>query len=183
MKDIRELGDASEEPMEGRGATMYRALTARGLYLSQDRSDLGYAVKELSRNMSGPREVDAGRLKRLGRYLIGKERMVTGYKYQGIVNEVVVWTDSDHAGCGETRKSTSGGVMMLGKHMIKAWSKQQAVVAISSGEAEYYALVKGGSEGLGVKGIMKDMGYEVGIEMRTDASAAIGIVNRRDWEK
>ena len=48
--------------------------------------------------------------------------------------------------------------MMLGGHMIKAWSKQQAVVAISSGEAEYYALVKGGSEGLGVKGIMKDMG-------------------------
>ena len=109
--------------------------------------------------------------------------MVTGYGYQGTVDEVVVWTDSDHAGCGETRKSTSGGVVMLGGHLMKAWSKQQAVVARSSGEAEYYALVKGGSEGLGIKGIMKDMGYEVGIEMRTDASAAIGIVNRRGLGK
>ncbi len=44
-------------------------------------------------------------------------------------------------------------------------------------------MVKGGREGLGVKGIMKDMGYEVGIEMRTDASAAIGIVNRRGLGK
>ena len=73
--------------------------------------------------------------------------MVTGYGYQGVVNEVVVWTDSDHAGCGETRKSTSGGVMMLGGHMILAWSKQQTIVAISSGEAEaeYYALVREGA--------------------------------------
>ena len=33
---------------------MYRAVTARALYLSQDRSDIQYAVKELSRNMSAP---------------------------------------------------------------------------------------------------------------------------------
>ena len=110
---MREVGELREEPKEGRGSTMYRALTARGLYLSQERSNLGFAVKELSRKMSGPREVDTGKLKILGRYLLGRERMVTGYGYQGTVDEVVVWTDSDHAGCGETRKSTSGGVVML----------------------------------------------------------------------
>jgi hypothetical protein len=47
----------------------FRGLVARGLYLSQDRSDIGYAIKELSRRMSGPRIGDMGKLKRLGRYI------------------------------------------------------------------------------------------------------------------
>ena len=32
-------------------ASIYRAVTARGIYLSQDRSDIQQAVKELSRSM------------------------------------------------------------------------------------------------------------------------------------
>ncbi len=40
------------EPME---ATRYRAAVARGNYLSQDRSDVKYTVKELSRHMGTPR--------------------------------------------------------------------------------------------------------------------------------
>ena len=55
----------------------------------------------------------------------------------------------------------------------------QEVVALSSGEAEYYAMVKGSSEGMGIKTIMKDMGYEIGIELKIDANAAIGIVSSR----
>ena len=72
---------------------------------------------------------------------------------------------------------------MLGNHIIKGWSKLQGVVALSSGEAEYYALVKGGGEGLGIKGIVEDMGWPIGIEIRTDASAAVGMVNRRGLGK
>ena len=45
-----------------------RAVTARANYLSQDRSDIRCAVKELSRNMSAPRSGDMTRLRRLGRY-------------------------------------------------------------------------------------------------------------------
>ena len=53
-------------------STLYRAIVARGIYLSQDRSDIQYAVKELSRSMSAPRSSDWERLKRLGRYLLDK---------------------------------------------------------------------------------------------------------------
>ena len=90
-------------------ASIYRGLVARGLYLTQDRTDIGYTIKELSRRMSSPREGDMGRLKRLGRYLVGKERVVVRYGYQSWDREVDVWTDSDYAGCRETRWSTSGG--------------------------------------------------------------------------
>ena len=41
-------------------------------------------------------------------------------------------------------------------------------------------MVKGASVGLGVRALMEDLGWEYpnSIELRTDASAAIGIANR-----
>ena len=158
-------------------------MTARGIYLSQGRSDIGYAVKELSRRMQEPIEGDWDKLKRLGRYLVGRERMVVDFEYQQEGGRIDVWTDSDYAGCRETRKSTSGGVIRMGSHTIKTWSRMQAVVALSSGEAEYYALVKGASEGLGLQGIAVDMGLKLCIHLSTDASAAIGIGSRRGLGK
>ena len=61
--------------------------------------------------------------------------------------------------------------------MIKSWSTNQTVIALSSGEAEYYGMVKGGSMGLGSKAILEDLGVHLSepIEFKTDASAAIGI--------
>ena len=83
-------------------------------------------------------------LKRLGRYLIDNRRYKVIYRYQEKPNELTVWTDSDYAGCLRTRKSTSGGVIMIGNHWLKGWSTTQNVVALSSGEAEYYSMVKRG---------------------------------------
>lgn len=42
----------------GPAATLYRAVVARATYLSQDRSDIRYAVTELCRSMSEPTERD-----------------------------------------------------------------------------------------------------------------------------
>ena len=69
---------------------------------------------------------------------------------------------------------------MHGNHLIKSWSTNQAVIALSSGESEYYALVKAGSQSLGMQAIASDMGieFESPIELNSDASAAIGISNR-----
>ena len=72
-----------------------------------------------------------------------------------------VWTDTDFAGCSETRKSTSGGVAMLGTHLIKGWSSTQSVIALSSGEAEFYGIVKGASVGLGIKSLLSDLGIQL----------------------
>ena len=68
----------------------------------------------------------------------------------------------------------------MGKHTIRTWSTHQSVIALSSGEAEYYGMVKGSSVGLGIRALMRDLGWEYpkSIEVKTDASAAIGIANR-----
>jgi hypothetical protein len=68
----REYEDDDEE-LESGQQTQYRAIVARALYLCQDRSDIQYATKELSRRMSNPKVKDLRNLKRLGRYLIGRE--------------------------------------------------------------------------------------------------------------
>ena len=47
---------------------------------------------------------------------------------------------------------------MVGTHAIKTWSSTQDVIALSSGEAEFYGMVKGGSVGLGAISMFKDMG-------------------------
>ena len=72
---------------------------------------------------------------------------------------------------------------MLGKHIIKAWSTNQNVVALSSGEAEYYAIVKGGTQTLGTQSLLRDMGVHLGIVIYTDASAAKGMASRRGLGK
>ena len=69
---------------------------------------------------------------------------------------------------------------MHGEHVIKSWSTNQSVVALSSGEAEYYGLVEAASVALGIKSIGMDIGMEFAgkISIKADASAAIGIANR-----
>ena len=64
--------------------------------------------------------------------------------------------------------------------MIKSWSTTQTVVAMSSGEAEYYGLVKGACEGIGASGLVRDLtGKDLKIDLQTDSSAAKGIAMRR----
>jgi len=159
--------------------TKYRACAARAMYLAQDRSDIGFAVKEVSRGMAAPTEGDLSNLKKLCRYLIDKERMVTHYNYQDAGRRINIWSDTDYAGGVRTRKSTTGGVCMIGDHIVKSWCTTQAVIALSSGEAEYYGLVKGSSIGLGIRGIMADLGVSSRVKVMTDSSAAKGISARK----
>jgi hypothetical protein len=177
-KDETPSTTGSEIELSQVHATQYRALTARGIYLSQDRCDLSYSVKELARHMSKPRECDFVRLKRLGRYLIGRERYVVTFAYQEYMPVVTSWVDSDWAGCRETRKSTSGGVTMLNNHPLKHWSSTQGVIALSSGEAEYYAIVKGASQAFGIASMLSDVGVTCTVIVKSDATAAKGIASR-----
>ena len=63
-------------------ATQYRANVARGNFMSQDRSDIQYAVKELSRGMAAPTRRELRKLKRLARDLSGAQRVKLMSKLQ-----------------------------------------------------------------------------------------------------
>ena len=105
------------------------------------------------------------------------------YPWNHDSSQIVIQSDSDWAGCHESRKSISGGAAYMGKCLLKAWSKEQCHIAMSSGEAELYASNKAAAEGLGLKSLAADMGIKVDITVEIDATAAIGIIHRRGLGK
>ena len=68
---------------------------------------------------------------------------------------------------------------MIGTHVIKTWSKTQSLIALSSGESEFYAALKASAEGLGLLSMMKDFGWTATGQVLGDASAALGIIHRK----
>ena len=168
-----------EVELTGERREVYRGAVMRAAYLAQDRPELQFSVKELSRLVGAPTEEAWARLKRVARFLKGAPRTIARYVRQSPVGEVKVFTDSDHAGCVRTRKSTSSVVAMHGKHWLKSSSTTQQEQALSSGESEFYALVKGASLGIGLKTLMEDIGKEVLVILATDSTAGTGIAQRR----
>ena len=166
-----------DKPLSIDDHTMFRAIAARANYLAQDRIDLQFAAKEVCRFMSSPTESSQVALKRLGRYLLGHKRMIYTYPFQR-ADCIDVYSDTDWSGCPRTRKSTSGGCIMIGKHCLRTWSSTQPSVTLSSGEAEYYGLVKAAGAGLGHQSLMADLNIQLPVRAWTDSSAAIGIASR-----
>ena len=111
--------NTNDEELDQGKATRFRKIDARANYLAQDRSDIQYAVKELARSMSCPTREYWRALVKLGKYLKTHTRCSYLYKYQDLPEVLTIWTDTDYAGCKKTRKSTSGGVIMRGDHIIK----------------------------------------------------------------
>ena len=66
----------------------------------------------------------------------------------------------------------------MGGVAVRAWSSNQNVIALSSGEAEYYAALKGASSALGFQSMLRDLGMHASITLFTDSSAARGIIHR-----
>ncbi|GJU88184.1 retrovirus-related pol polyprotein from transposon TNT 1-94 [Tanacetum coccineum] len=67
--------------------------------------------------------------------------------------------DADHAGCLDTRKSTSGGKQFLGEKLVSWMSKKQDCTAMSSTEAEYVALSASCAQVMWMRTQLKDYGF------------------------
>ena len=62
---------------------------------------------------------------------------------------------------------------------MKGWSKTVSTICLSTGKSELAAVVRGAAEGLGMKSVLSDLGYQVKVAMASDATAAIGMVKRQ----
>ena len=63
---------------------------------------------------------------------------------------------------------------MLGTMAVRGWSNNQAVIALSSWEAEYYAALKGANSALGYQSMLRDIGMHTTVTLYSDSSAARG---------
>lgn len=71
----------------------------------------------------------------------------------------------------------------MGDHVVKAWSSTQTVIALSTGEAELYALNKAAAQALGLQSLLRDLGIELDIRIHTDATTGRAIATRRGLGK
>ena len=170
----------------GKAVSDYRGLAARLNYMSLDCPDLQFPIKQCSREMSSPTNGSLLRLKKVVRYLVDREKIVWTYSWQDAPSHGILFTDSDWGGDRIDRKSTSGGVWLLGNHVIKTWSVTQGAVALSTAEAEFYAAVEGVTRAKGLSSLCREMGYGDLSDMckcNVDSSAAKSFINRRGLGK
>ena len=68
--------------------------------------------------------------------------------------------------------------MMIYGTVVKHWSRTQATRELSTAEAEYYAVVTGAAEGLGMQSMMADLGVTNQVRVWTDSNAVKAIASR-----
>ena len=146
----------NSEKLTSAESILYRSLVMKLANVAQDRADIAEAVKCLTRHMKEPRSGHMQELKRLGRYLVKNKRCVLTYARQTSDATLQVHVDSDWAGDLLGRKSTTGVIVRRGEHLLRHMSCLQTLVALSSGEAEYYALIRGACTSLGIQSHYQD---------------------------
>ena len=121
----------------------YRSHVASCLFLSQDRADITFAVNELCRKTSDLTQHSFAKLNRLVRNWKGERQWIQVFKFGDMSSEVTVFIGSDWAEDKQTRKPLSAGVALVERHLWKAYTRKQNIIARSSAEAEMYAAAFG----------------------------------------
>lgn len=163
----------------------YREAVGSLIFLSTvSRPDICFAVNQVSRFINNPNEKHWQAVKRILRYLKGTIDYSISYEKSSSIFKLVGYTDSDYAGCIETRKSTSGYIFVLGNAPVTWSSQRQGVVAQSTCEAEYIALGLGAKEAIWLKSLMNELGFEQRpVEINVDNQSAIKLVKNPEFHK
>ncbi|GJR61513.1 retrovirus-related pol polyprotein from transposon TNT 1-94 [Tanacetum coccineum] len=165
--------DLSGTPVD---QTKYRSMVGALMYLTASRPDIVHATCYCARYQARPTEKHLREVKRIFRYLKNTINMGLWYPKDTGFN-LTAFSDSDHAGCLDTRKSTSGGIQFLGGDKLVSWSsKKQDCTSMSSAEAEYVSLSACCAQVLWLRTQLTDYGFHFDkIPMYCDSKAAIAI--------
>ncbi|GJU54083.1 retrovirus-related pol polyprotein from transposon TNT 1-94 [Tanacetum coccineum] len=130
-----------DEDKEGKAVdpSHYRGMIGTLLYLIASRPDLQFAICMCAQYQARPTEKHLNAVKRIFRYLKGTVHRGLWYLKDSSI-ALTTFVDADHAGCQDTRRSTSGSMQLLGDRLVSWSSKRQKSAVISSTEAEYIAL-------------------------------------------
>ncbi|GKB98955.1 retrovirus-related pol polyprotein from transposon TNT 1-94 [Tanacetum coccineum] len=123
------MGDSVDTPMVEKNkldedlqgtpvdATLYRGMIRSLMYLTSNRPGLIYAVCLCARYQAKPTEKHLNAVKRIFRYL--KRTINMGLWYSKDTDmSLTTYSDANHAGCQDTRRSTSGSAQFLGDKLV-----------------------------------------------------------------
>ncbi|GKC97588.1 retrovirus-related pol polyprotein from transposon TNT 1-94, partial [Tanacetum coccineum] len=164
--------DLSGEPVD---QTDYRSKIGSLMYLTSSRPDIVQVVCYCARYQARPTKKHLKEVKRIFRYLRGTINMGLWYP-KGSGFKLTTFSDADHVGCIDTRKSTSGGIQFLGDKLVSWMSKKQDCTAMSSVEAEYMALSTSCAQVMWMRTQLQDYGFNYNkIPLYCDSQSAIAI--------
>nr|GEU92267.1 hypothetical protein [Tanacetum cinerariifolium] len=107
-----------------RDQTKYRSMVGALMYLTTSRPDIMHATCYCAHYQAKPTEKHLTAVKRIFRYL--KDTIHIGLWYPKDTDfELTAFSDLDHAGCLDSRKSTSGGIQFLGGDKLVSWSSKK----------------------------------------------------------
>nr|GEW23258.1 hypothetical protein [Tanacetum cinerariifolium] len=156
--------------------TKYRSMVEALMYLTLSRPDIMHATCYCACYQAKPTEKHLTAVKRIFRYL--KDTIYMGLWYPKDTSfELTAFSELDHAGCLDSRKSTSGGIQFLGGDKLVSWSsKKQDCTSMSSAEAEYVSLSACCAQVLWMRTQLTDYGFHFDkIPMYCDSKATIDI--------
>ncbi|XP_028236646.1 uncharacterized protein LOC114415977 [Glycine soja] len=144
-------------PLDDIVASSYRRLIGRLIYLTYTRLDITYAVQHLSQFVAHPSSAHQQVAYRILRYL--KATLGSGIFFSASsILQLKAFSDSDWAGCIDTRRSITGYSVYLGNLFISWKSKKQAMVSRSSSEVEHWALASATCELQWLTHLLNDFG-------------------------
>ncbi|MCO5607756.1 hypothetical protein L7F22_061957 [Adiantum nelumboides] len=139
--------------------TLYQTVVGCLIYVCNTRPNIQFAVSQVSKFMHSPGSKHSQAVKKIFRYLSGTLHLGLFCPRGGsLPPDLHAFSDSDWAGCFDTRVSTSGFCFMLGSSCISWLSKKQSTVATSSCEAEYRAFFTPTVECAWFRRLMADLG-------------------------
>ncbi|GJU63483.1 retrovirus-related pol polyprotein from transposon TNT 1-94 [Tanacetum coccineum] len=156
--------------------TKYRSMVGALMYLTASRPDIAHATCYCARYQARPTKKHLREVKRIFRYLMITINMGLWYPKDTSFN-LTAFLDSDHAGCLDTCKSTSGGIQFLGGDKLVSWSSNtQDCTSMSSAEAEYMSLSACYAQVLWLRTQLTDYRFHFDkIAMYCDSKATIAI--------
>nr|GEX85442.1 hypothetical protein [Tanacetum cinerariifolium] len=138
--------------------TNYRNKTRSLMYMTSSKPDIVQKVCYCARYQAKPIEKRLKEVEMIFQYLRGTINMGLWYPKDSSF-ELTAFSDADHAGCIDTRKSTSKGIQFLGDKLVSWMSKTQDCTAMSSAEAEYVALFASCAQVMWMRTQLKDYGF------------------------
>ena len=138
----------------------YQGMTGSLMFsMVHTRPDIAIATSVVSRFAKNPSRQNKEAVKTIMRYL--KATRTLGIKYDGEEGGNLIikgYSDSDWASDYATKKSTSGLIFMLNGRPVSWCSKKQAMVVLSSTEAEYVALTFAAKEAARMRLLLTEVG-------------------------
>src|ERR1700709_438181 len=128
------------------------------------RPDIAYSVAKLAQYNSNPNMTHWKAVKHIFRYIKGTIDLRLTYKNEGnrLSSELFQsYSDADHAGCLDTRRSTSGFLIKMGTGAVSWSAKKQSTVADSSTEAEYISASSAGREIIWMRTLLTELGVKI----------------------